>query len=99
MNKDSLRLGGNIVEDLNTKQFFKTDIESDELRRIIKSNFKLRKGFGWIGTSQKKVQNDLASSSCDCPYCCGTTVPDFESTNTVNNLNTDTSLFDAASRR
>ncbi len=110
MNKDSLRLVGNIVEDLvedlNTKQFFKTDIESDDLRRIIKSNSKLRKGFGWIGTPQEEVQNDLATSSCDCPYCCGTIVPDFESTNTTNTTNTtnnlynlygDTSPFDAAS--
>ena len=51
----------------------------------------------WRKKSQVEVENDLASSSCDCPFCCGAIVPDFESTNTVKYNDPDTSPFDAAS--
>ncbi|MDJ0536085.1 MAG: M10 family metallopeptidase [Xenococcaceae cyanobacterium MO_207.B15] len=93
MNNDLIKSGTGIVEQLSKDQLLSTDIEFNKfgnITDIINRNSKLSQGFGWIGNSQEEVQTSLASSGCDCPYCCGRNFPNFESVNTANNLDTDT---------
>ncbi|MDJ0742467.1 MAG: M10 family metallopeptidase [Xenococcaceae cyanobacterium MO_167.B27] len=101
MSSSSIDSSNKIFEQLNADQLLNTDLESDkswDIKDIISSNSKLNKGFGWVGTSQEELQTSVASSSCDCPYCCGEIVPDFESVNTSNNfLDSNTPLLAAAS--
>ncbi|MDJ0532049.1 MAG: hypothetical protein QNJ70_06055, partial [Xenococcaceae cyanobacterium MO_207.B15] len=101
MSSSSIDSSKKIFEQLNADQLLNTDLESDkswDIKDIISSNSKLNTGFGWVGTSQEEFQTSVASSSCDCPYCCGEIVPDFESVNTTNNfLDSNTPLLAVAS--
>ena len=99
MGNDTTRLGNNLVEQLDTDKLLNADLgnnRSSDLSDILNRNSQFNQSFGWIGTSPEEVDASLNSPGCDCLYCCGEMITDFDSTTTTKNLDLDSSLSAAS---